>query len=195
MIRDSSATYGWVSIALHWIVAVIVVALLYTGNSIVFATSSGSIGRYVQLHTSIAVAGYLLLWARILWRWRSGHPAPLVSQRGWSFVVGIGVHYMILVAMAVMLVSGPLMVWSSGGSISAGSFDIPAPIRVDPSVGPVLCHVHAIAGTVILYGVLLHVAGVIKHVVFNRDGTFSRMMAPERRPAEIPQPRRVHRQC
>ena len=71
---DTRTGYGWVSIALHWTTAIIVLTLWFVGSSI--QSDPGTQESTLRLHTSIAITAYLLLWARVIWRLKIGHPGP-----------------------------------------------------------------------------------------------------------------------
>jgi cytochrome b561 len=175
--RDTPQGYGWLSIALHWIAAFVVLALWFLGNSTQTALGD-AYGKSVATHTSIAVLAYVFLWVRIAWRFLSKHPAPLPKQKGFFFSLGKCVHYLLLLAMALMLVSGPLMAWATGGPIAVFSWSIPSPLEMNTKLWSFAHSIHETCGTIILVATLLHIAGVFKHVAFNRDGTFDRMMTP-----------------
>jgi cytochrome b561 len=175
-LEDSSDGYGWISIALHWVTAVMVVTLLFVGSTI-----SSLIGEerdaMLRLHTSIAISSYAVLWFRIWWRFDRGHPAATTKQRGPFFNLGKYVHLALLIAVAVMLVSGPLMVWSGGDSIEVFDwFSIPSPLDAPMGWHDFFFAVHRAAAVTIVTGLVLHLAGVYKHAAFNRDGTFTKMM-------------------
>ena len=177
-IEDTGAGYGWLSIALHWITAFIVLAMLFIGSSI-----SSLLGEeraaMVRLHTSIALSSYVLLWFRIWWRFRRGHPGPTGRQRGIFFTLGKYVHLALLIAIGAMLVSGPLMVWFGGSAIEMFDwFSISSPVASHAGLHGFFFAVHRTAATLIVIGIVMHLAGVYKHAAFNRDGTFTKMMIP-----------------
>lgn len=182
-LRDTTNGYGWLSIALHWITAIVVLVLLFVGDTI--STLQGDERRdALLLHTSIAVTAYAVLWARIILRFVQRHPGPLPKQRGLFFEIGKLAHYALLVAIAVMLVTGPLMVWFGGNGIGVWDwFVIPSPFEQNFAVRDVLHRLHAGAAIVILLLTLLHIAGVYKHAAFNQDGTFGKMLIPAKRDA------------
>jgi cytochrome b561 len=185
-LRDSAAGYGWVSIALHWITGCAVIVLLFVGSSIA-SDDPATMGRMLLLHTSIAVLSYVFLWARVIWRWRHGHPGPLPTQRGIAFLIGKYVHLTMLGAIPVMLISGPLMVWAGGNAIAVFDwFTIPSPIRPHEGLRGAAHAAHAAGALVIFAGTLLHLGGVYKHAAFNQDGTFGKMLIA----AEGAEPRR-----
>jgi cytochrome b561 len=173
---DTRSSYGWVSIAAHWISAIVVCALWLIGHSI----RSDASGDAAHLHTSIAVTAYVFLWWRVIRRFTQGHPHPLPRQRGWAFTLGKYTHFTLLAAIAVMLLSGPLMVWSRGEAIHIFQWQIASPFASHAQVATELYRVHATAAAIIGFGILLHIAGVYKHAAFNRDGTFTRMLVPTR---------------
>jgi len=176
---DTKSGYGWISIALHWITAVNVVAMLTIGVMSQGATIDVH-ARLVHLHTSIGLAMYALLWGRIVWRFVVGHPGPLPRQGRFFFAIGKYIHFTLLAAIAVMLVSGPLMAWSAGDSIGVFGLTLPSPILRMPQTHDLLRRVHGLTASFILAGLILHVLAVFKHTVINRDGTFDKIMIADR---------------
>jgi cytochrome b561 len=177
---DTRTGYGWISIALHWITAIVILTVWFIGSSIQSDLASGS-SATLRLHTSIAMTAYVLLWARILWRFKQGHPDATPEQRGAFYQIGKYTHYVILAAIAVMLISGPLMVWSRGEPIYV--FDwltIPGPYGMNMDLYTLLHSTHIWGSRVIIVGTVLHLGGVYKHAAFNQDGTFGKMLVAAR---------------
>lgn len=179
--RDTPNGYGWVSIALHWLTAVVVLTIWFIGSSINAGESMADYERTLKLHTSIAISAYVLLWARIVWRFVKGHPGPLARQAGAFYTIGKYVHFAILIAIAVMLVSGPLMVWARGEVIHVYDwFVIPGPFAMNMPLYDAAHTVHVWCSRVIIVGTVLHIGGVYKHAAFNQDGTFGKMLIAAR---------------
>jgi cytochrome b561 len=174
--RDTRTGYGWISIALHWLTAIAILTLWFIGSSIEADLTAGSEAT-LQLHTSIAVSVYVLLWIRIVWRLKTGHPGAMPQQAGLFHEIGKWTHYAILAAVGAMLVSGPLMVWSRGSVIQVWDwFTIPGPFGANMELFTLLHQVHVWGARVIIIGTVLHLGGVYKHAAFNQDGTFSKML-------------------
>jgi cytochrome b561 len=151
---DSQNGCGWISIVPHWTTAIIILVICVIGNSIAVAEGLAQ-DELILLNTTIAILAYALLWLRVLWR----------------LFKGIG----------ALLVSGPLIAWS--GDIPIRAFDwlsIPAPLGMNAGLFSAAHTVHLGAATVVIIGATLHIGGVIKHVAFNRDGTFAKMMLAAR---------------
>ena len=83
----------------------------------------------------------------------------------------------LLGTVAVLAVSGPLAVWSGGHALNVlGWIEIPSPWAPAPRLRSALGAVHVTAVKLLLALFCLHIAGVLKHAVFNRDGTLMRML-------------------
>jgi cytochrome b561 len=179
-LRDTQNGYGWMSIVLHWTTAVIILVMWFIGDSIAVAEGMNQ-DKLIRLHTSIAILAYALLWLRVLWRIFKGHPGPLHKQRGVFYWIGVGVHFIMVAAIAALLVSGPLMAWSGGIPIRVFTwFSIPAPFAMNATFFSAAHTVHAGSAMIVIVGVALHIGGVIKHAAYNRDGTLAKMLLPSR---------------
>ncbi len=135
-----------------------------------------TISRLVHLHTTIGMTAYVLLLGRIIWRFAVGHPGPLPKQGVIFFTIGKYFHFVMLIAIAMMLVSGPLMVWTAGEAIHVFALSIPSPLGKLEAAQHVLRGVHGYTASFILAAMILHVLAVFKHTVLNKDGTFDKIM-------------------
>src|SRR5262245_32849023 len=110
---DRRSGYGWISIALHWLAAAAILVLLFLGDSI------GAGGQEARgLHTTVAACIWLALALRVGWRLVQGHPERMATQGKFSYLAGKAVHFILLAAISLMLVSGPLAGWASGQGIN-----------------------------------------------------------------------------
>jgi len=179
-LKDIPARYGWISIALHWTGAIAVIMLWFIGNVM---TSEGmapeEAAELVRVHTSVAVAVYLLLLGRIVHRLSVGFPEPVKHQsRLWTLLTR-ALQVVLLTGIAVMLLSGPLMVWSGGEEIGVFSWgNIPSPFAANEALHNTMTQIHRTTRWVLLVALLAHVGGVF----VSRDETLNRMLlAPEER--------------
>jgi len=173
--KDTRSGYGWVSIALHWVAAALVLTM-WTLGTMSQTNVEADAAWYAHLHMSIGVSAYALLWARIMWRFTVGHPEPHPGQSALLFPLAKYFHYLFLIAIGVMLVSGPLMVWSGGDAVEVFALSIPSPFAAWRELHDLLRRVHGVTATVIILGVILHILAALKHIVINRDGTFDKIM-------------------
>lgn len=171
--RDHDGGYGWWSIALHWLTAAAILALLFAGDSI---SVSGEAARNV--HTTIASCAWLLLAVRIAWRLIEGHPPRAPTQGRVTFLLGKWTHYILLGAIALMLISGPLAGWASGAGLRVFTAIVPGATPPAQDLYGIARTLHVIGATMLGIGTLLHVAGVLKHMFIDQDGTLERIMVP-----------------
>lgn len=176
---DSASAYGWISIAIHWLTAALIIVLWFVGKGI-GNTPVGEVELQRALHVSIAGSAWLLLAARVIWRVRSGHP----HVRGQSLFihrVAKSAHYAMLALLLFMLLSGPILAWSRGDPIVVfGLVSIPGPFRASESVSNLAWFVHSNAAMLLFWLVILHIGGALKHLMFHKDDTFVRMIWPDR---------------
>jgi cytochrome b561 len=184
-LNDTATGYGWFSIALHWLTAVLILYLLYLGSTI--GSFEGEARMLaIRRHTSIAVTSYLLLLGRIVWRFARGHPGPTLEQRGWAFTLGKYTHFAILLALTAMLLTGPLMQLSYGRAIEVFDwFAIGTPGEADFARASLLHSIHKWSAIIIFLGVILHIGGVYKHTAFNQDGTLAKIIIPGRQSSQM----------
>jgi cytochrome b561 len=170
---DRDGGYGWISIGLHWLTAAAILVLLFAGDSI------GVVGAQARnVHTTVASCAWLLLAARIVWRLHQGHPPRAPEHDQLSFHIGMAVHYILLAAIALMLVSGPLAGWASGGGIEIFGLRLPGAQPSLPESYEAARLLHQAGAVALAAGTLAHLAGVLKHMFINRDHTLDRIMAP-----------------
>ncbi len=180
-LKDSPARYGWISIVLHWVGAIAVVMLWFIGSVMTAErTTTEEFAELVRVHTSVAITMYVLLLGRIVHRLTVGFPGPIEDQHPVSFVITRLIQYSLLIGIAAMLVSGPLMVWAGGDTIGFFSRgEIPAPFAPNESLHELMAQIHRTTRWVLLIAVLAHVGGMF----VSRDALLNRMlMAEESRP-------------
>jgi len=160
---DSPNSFGWISITLHWATALAVVALWFLGKSIMWVPTEELDARR-SLHIVTGLSLWLLLAGRIAWRLRVTHPRA-VGQSDRTHTVARIAHFLMLTALAVMLVSGPVMAWL-------------LPERT--ALANAALAVHATTATVLIVMVVLHIGGALKHLMFHDDETIARIFVPRR---------------
>ncbi|MGV6806460.1 MAG: cytochrome b [bacterium] len=176
-LRDSENSYGWLTIVLHWVTAATVITLYVLGE---MAEDAGKEERMalLGLHISIAMSLYLILWFRIFWRARNIRPLQPDQHRALKFLAQ-WVPVILLTALALMLISGPLMVWTKGSPIHVfDALEIATPFGEIEWAHELAETIHKASATVIYFCFFLHLAGAIKHLIIDRDDTFSRMIKP-----------------
>ena len=176
-LTNTRAAYGWIAIALHWISAVGVTALYFLGERMEDAADRAEKIAARDLHVSVAMLLIAFLAARLFWTASQPSPRPIEQNR----VLRIAAHAvqgLFLLMIAVLIVTGPLTVWSTGQPLQV--FDliaIPSPFAARVDWLHEACEeVHGAATKLFWPLIALHVAGAVKHLVYDRDRTLQRML-------------------
>lgn len=175
-LQDTPARYGAVSIFNHWMGAALIVALLAIGLYFEDMPRGEEKLTWLRLHISIGALALLPLAFRVFWRARSVSPAPLPQPPALQKASRV-LHIALLAAIAVLLFSGPLAVWSGGRAIDVfGWFALPSPMGEMPALHKALETAHGLATKVLLFSLAAHVLAALKHTLIDRDGTLWRIV-------------------
>lgn len=179
-IENTKSAYGWAAITLHWIAAIGVIAMFWLGIQAYLAEQAHDMAARraaMGMHVSLGMTLFVFLAARVVWHYAQPRPAK-PPQAGWLNAIASITQNLLLIAIAVQIVSGPLAVWSGGRPINVfGLVSLPSPFPArNQGVHEIAEIAHAIGRLVILVVVPLHVLGALKHVVIDRDNTLQRML-------------------
>jgi cytochrome b561 len=179
-LTDNKQGFGSISIAVHWIGALLLIVMLLLGLRIMFAPDRPAESAATALHTSIGVLLWIFLAARIAWR--LSQKSPDEPPQHWSLnVISRIVQYGLLLGIAIQLVTGPLLVWSTGHPLAVFNwFEIPTFLARNRGLHETLGAIHTTTAYVILGLFTLHIAGALKHLIIDRDGVFQRMLRATR---------------
>ena len=86
------------------------------------------------------------------------------------------VRWGLLVLIAVVVISGYLLPWPQGDALDVLGVGIPSPMDASPALREFLVRVHDVAGHLFVPLLALHVAGAVKHAIFDRRGAAVRMV-------------------
>ncbi|PWF49192.1 cytochrome b [Massilia glaciei] len=173
--RDHGTTYGSISRLNHWIGALFVLLLLGIGLYFGDMARGPEKTFWKGLHVAIGAIAILFLLFRVFWRVRSGFPSAAPQARPLQ-LLSKTVHVLLLVAIVVLVVTGPLSVWSVGRPIGIFEFvQIPSPFPLFKDWHEPLEEIHEYASTALMYLAGLHVLGMLKHQFIDRDNLLARM--------------------
>ena len=169
--------YSTVSLILHWLIA----ALVVTQIGLIWAheATDGPISReFVNLHKSVGLSILVLTLARL--GWRIANPAiPLpLEMPSWQKLLARTNH----VLFYVLLLAMPLVGWAASSAAGRdivwfGLFNWPLlPIGGGREMAGNLMDVHEAAAKLLIFLVVLHVIGALKHQFVDRDNVLHRMI-------------------
>ena len=177
-LRNTSTRYGWVSIVIHWSVALVVFGLFALGLWMV-GLDYYSLWRKdaPDLHKSIGITLFAVMLVRIVWRLLSPPPPALASYSRMTRIGAAFGHAFLYVGLFAVMIAGYLISTADGVGIPVfGLFEIPAVVSGLPDQADVAGLVHFYLAWVLVVFAGLHGVAAFKHHFIDRDATLVRML-------------------
>lgn len=154
---------------LHWLMAVLVLAMLLIGLGMV-ASVSPRHAALVAIHKPLGAALLVLVLLRILVRLTHRIPALPSDMPGWQRSAAHLSH----LALYGLLLAQPLVGWtmqSAGGYpvVLWGGFELPALVSPSVQLHAILRSAHTVIAYALLATILLHLAAALFHGLIRRD--------------------------
>jgi len=175
-IKNTTSQYGWVSISIHWLMAILIFGMFALG---LWMTELGYYDTWYhkapELHKSIGIILLLLLLFR--WTWRLINPRPALMGLAWEKLVALSVHRMHYVLMFAVMLTGYLIPTAQGVGIDVFNlFTMPALISLDKTQTEFIGMSHRWLSWGMLGLAGLHAAAALKHHFIDHDTTLIRML-------------------
>ncbi len=170
--KSSATHYGTVAITIHWLSALLILAMIVTGFRATGTADSAAKASILQLHIPFGVAVLLLTLGRIGWWLFADNKPASVPMPNWQDRSSRAVHFLFYVVILGMAASGiGMMVLSGAGPIIFGSEPSSLPDFRDylPRTP------HGIGARLILVLFVAHAGAALYHHIFKKDGLLSRM--------------------
>lgn len=179
-LRNTKASYGWVAICLHWIVALAVFGMFGLGLYMVELTYYDAWYKgSLDLHKSTGLTIATLVLARLAWKMINPSPAGL-SHNTLENLAGHLAHIALYLIMAALFISGYFISTADGHGIEVfGLFSVPATLTGD-NQEDIAGDIHTWLAWGLISLVVLHALAALKHHFINKDGTLLRMFRPQK---------------
>jgi len=170
--------YGLVSILLHWIMAIVIIALFILGHYMVGLTYYDPwYLKAPDLHRSVGVIVAALLVLRLTWR--LSNYRPKLMGRQWEQKTALMVHRLFYILLTAIIVSGYLITTADGQGVSVfGYFSIPAIITGLINQEDTAGLLHEWLANILIALVIFHGMAALKHQIIDRDSTLQRILKP-----------------
>ncbi|MEO3388554.1 cytochrome b [Mesorhizobium sp. CAU 1741] len=164
--------------AFHWLVALLVLATIPVGVTMV----SEDISRSVQdalfiFHKNVGVVILLLMLARLAYRLVNPPPPLPDSVPRWQASVAHATHWLLYLLVFVMAISGYIRVVAGGFPLEV--FDAIGVPRLAPrsdELAETAKGIHFYVRFALVVLILMHVGAALFHAIVKRDGVFSSMV-------------------
>ena len=194
---NTATRYGSVTKTFHWLIALLILTLIPLGiiaNGLPFETSEELARKALlfSMHKTFGVLVFFLALARIVWALSQTKPAGLHPERKLQTFAAEVVHWLLYGSLVLVPLSGwihhsattgfaPIW-WPFGQSLPF--------VPKSEAVAATFAGLHVVFERVLLFSVLLHIAGALKHHFVDKDATLHRMWFG---PTDAGQPDHRHR--
>lgn len=168
--------YTTTAVALHWLVAALIVCGFTLGLSMVpLPLSKRKLELYLW-HKSIGITVFLLTCLRLLWRSRHA-PPPLPSMPEWQRRATVVAHGALYVLLLLIPLSGWLYSSATGVQVVyLGLVPLPDLVPKDKALAAVLRACHVTLNFTLAALVCVHAAAALRHHFVDRDTVLWRML-------------------
>ncbi|OJX28809.1 MAG: cytochrome b [Burkholderiales bacterium 68-12] len=175
------ARYHGLAIALHWLLALMLVAMFGVGVYMVDLPVSPQRLKLYNWHKWAGIAVLALSLVRLLWRLaRPAPPLPasvLQAMPGWQRQAHQATH----VLMYLLFFAVPLAGWAYSSAagfpvVWFGRIALPDFVPVSKALADAFQLAHSVLAMSLALLVLAHVAAALKHHWVDRDGLLARML-------------------
>jgi cytochrome b561 len=169
------ARFPAISRFLHWLMAIMVLSMLFIGIGMV-ATESDRYHALVAIHKPLGIAILILVIIRFVNRLLNPPPPLPASLPGWQRMAAEGSHYLLYTLMFSM----PLVGWGMLSAepypvVLAGSLHLPPILPQSATLYAWLRQLHTMLAYLFFVTFLVHFGAALLHALVRRDGVFESM--------------------
>lgn len=163
--------------SLHWLMAALLFGLLALGFYMHDLPLSPEKLQLYSWHKWAGVTAFLLVLARLAWRFTHRPPAlPESMPKRLQFIAHAG-HLALYALMIAIPLSGWLMSSAKGfQTVYFGLLPIPDLLTKDKALGECLAEVHKVINIALMLVVIGHLGAALKHHFIDKDDILTRML-------------------
>lgn len=179
---DTKNNLSWLTLFLHWIIAFTIIGLIGLG----LVMTNFEQYDYYDTHKSIGIilVGFIVL--RVAWRIKQGWPVPVSNYDKREILIAKIIHWVLIVSTVLMPITGMIFSGATGHGFGIFGLEI-LHENIDPSnpektiplnhfwgdFGEIS---HEYLGYLLIFAIVLHIAGALKHHLIYKDSTLLRML-------------------
>lgn len=180
--RAASDRFARRSIALHWVMALLFVAVYASIElRVLFAKGTDLREAFKGWHFALGMLVLPLLALRLAAR--AGRPAPAITPTppAWQRAAATAVHVALYAWMLAMPLAGWCLRNAEGQAVLLLDLPMPTLLLPDKALAKAIKHWHELAGQAGYALIALHVLAALVHHLVQRDSTLRRMWPAARR--------------
>ncbi len=194
----SRTTYTTVAIAFHWVIAIMLVSMVFYGwwmeglrdLALTGEMTFAEVQAAYNWHKTAGITILILSLARLAWRFTHPVPPLPVPMKPWETILARFTH----IAFYAVMIGAPIGGWVTASAtnfptrlFNIEGFDLPRlPVPQTEGFYELAGSMHGAGGWVILGLLALHAGAALKHHFLDRDGTLQRMIPGLNTPTQTP---------
>lgn len=184
MLKNSQHQYGWVSITLHWFMALAFIAMYFVGDWMVELDYYDSwYHRAPHLHKSVGIVLVALMVIRFVWNKSQPKPEEQGSNRWMNRFAWLG-HQGFYLFVLLLFISGYLISTAKGKGIDVFDwFQVPALLAESKDRGDLAGDIHELLANLFILMALGHALAALYHHFIVKDYTLKRMFGKSTKPS------------
>lgn len=172
--RNTNQHYGTISKSLHWLIAILVIGMLFLGYFMSDIKDKALFSQVINLHKLIGLTILILMIARLLWMLINPRPT-LANTKAWERFLERAVHFLLYFVLIVMPLSGWIMSVAAGHIPHLFSWTIDLPIQKDKALAESSESIHNTLAIIIIVLLSIHVLAGLYHHFVKKDNVLKRM--------------------
>ena len=176
--RNRSERYGALSIALHWLMVALLIAVYATIELRgLFPKGSDPREAMKTWHFSLGLCVFALVWLRLGLHALAGQVPPVQPPLSrWQSLAARLMHLLLYAFMIGMPLLGWLTLSAQGKPVALFGLDLPALVGESKQLAETFKELHETVGAAGYWLIGLHAAAALAHHYFLRDNTLQRML-------------------
>jgi cytochrome b561 len=172
----TSSRFSTPSIAMHWLMVLVFIGIYAAINlADVFPRGSDNRQFVKNLHFSLGLLVFALVWLRIALRLAGTTPAIIPAPPAWQEKLAKLGHLALYALMVLMPLVGWAALSAGGKAIPFFGFALPALMAPDEALKSTIKEVHELGGNVGYFLIGGHALAALYHHYFMKDNTLLRM--------------------
>lgn len=176
MLRSSNSQFGLISKLIHWVSAVMLLALFAVGFWMVDLSYYSEWYRVAPYyHKAFGLTLFALTLIRVIWKLTTPQPEIIANNSSEKTLAKLG-HIALYLVMFVIMFSGYLISTADGRGIEIFSlFTVPSIGELIENQEDVAGVIHEYAAYTIMALIVGHIGAALKHHFVDKDETLTRM--------------------
>lgn len=176
-LRNTKESYGKLTIAIHWLMAMMVIGVIFVGFFMVSLEKGPDKLQIIQIHKASGFLILMLALFRWYWMLTSEKLQALPGMANRDIAISHAFKWALMLMLLAQPVSGWLMSMAAGHGIDFyGLFEIPVWIEKNKAISSFFHKIHEIGAFVISGIVVLHILAALRHHFIVKDDTLNRML-------------------